>query len=64
MNKKQYILLALILLTLCQGMMAKNKTVQKVYIWLLCLIPRLYSIFHRYSGVRKCQCGRENKFPV
>ena len=33
MNKKQYILLALILLTLCQGMMAKNKTVQKVYIY-------------------------------
>lgn len=33
MNKKRYILLALILLTLCQGMMAKNKTVQKVYIY-------------------------------
>ena len=30
MNKKRYILLALILLTLCQGVMAKNKTVQKV----------------------------------
>ena len=33
MNKKRYILLALILLTLSQGMMAKNKTVQKVYIY-------------------------------
>ena len=33
MNKKRYILIALILLTLCQGMMAKNKTVQKVYIY-------------------------------
>ena len=33
MNKKRYILLALILLTLCQGMTAKNKTVQKVYMY-------------------------------
>lgn len=32
MNKR-YILLALILLTLCLGMTAKNKTVQKVYIY-------------------------------
>ena len=33
MNKKRYIFLALILLTLCQGMTAKNKTVQKVYMY-------------------------------
>lgn len=33
MNKKRYILLALILLTLCLGMTAKNKTVQKVYMY-------------------------------
>ena len=33
MNKKRYILLALILLTVCLGMTAKNKTVQKVYIY-------------------------------
>ena len=33
MNKKRYILLALIILTLCQGMTAKNKTVQKVYMY-------------------------------
>lgn len=32
MNKR-YIFLALILLTLCLGMTAKNKTVQKVYIY-------------------------------
>lgn len=33
MNKKRYILLALIILTFCLGMKAKNKTVQKVYIY-------------------------------
>ena len=33
MNKKRYILLALILLTMSLGMTAKNKTVQKVYIY-------------------------------
>ena len=33
MNKKRYILLALFTLTLCLGMTAKNKTVQKVYMY-------------------------------
>lgn len=33
MNKKRYILLALILLTMSLGMTAKNKTVQKVYLY-------------------------------
>ena len=33
MNKKRYILLALILLTTSLGMTAKNKTVQKVYLY-------------------------------
>ena len=54
MNKKRYILLALILLTMSLGMTAKNKTVQK----------RLYGVFHRYSGVGECKRDRENRFPV
>ena len=33
MNKKRYILLALILLTMSLGMTAKNKTVQKIYLY-------------------------------